>query len=517
MKETADERQKSPFDIPYRLKTEEDLDEASRRNFLDLGQTYREIELLMRSGARIVEPHALRCARPDISKDFYHVNEREIREYNVDFHEIENLGTIDDFDLIEQRIPRVIDIIRHDNLFSYLAGTSNPLRERCRSQHRLTLPTAYEVILELRRLLRSEILRTIRTKRTRSLTEDQLRELITASTLFVPSNEDVLQGLRSASSRDEPGPLFQNALAETLFVRIPRYMVGLISPDPPLLREKLLMKTYKLGLSPRQRLTICSCLPGDVPGEELTGRLERIENLCRRLLLEPDVLARLLHFVDSQKRLVVSVGNLYQNLFLNGTLAGMRKLYEPQKVMTSNVTSWTTVMRKFTLVTSISFYPRKDWLEFAKSMVSSDCSSSDLGRHHLFTPHFFNIRVFTHQKWIGNIYCLDFTEKYNCIIIDRIQIPRNIKAKFIRFFDGLREVLPVIFADVDYTQILVPQVISNHATIQKTFNSYRQRLPKARVRLRTEYTPLFESLHHPRRFRILCERKAERRDYEAVS
>ncbi len=504
MTEETIERVKSPFDIPYRLKTREDLDEARRAGFLGLGRIYREIELLMSSGERIVEPPALRLAVPELEQEFYHVNEREIREYNVDFHEIENLGTIGDFDLIDRRIPRAAGIAEHENLFSYLAAAQTPLRDRCREIHTPALTSAYEVVLELRKLLRSEILRRLRTGRNGVVSGEVFRELITASTLFVPANEDVLQGLRSAPGSRERGPLYQNACAEILFVRIPRFMEGLISPDPLILREKLISKTFRLGLSPQQRLALCGCIPGDIRSEELPESLERIGNLSRRLPMAPEVLVRLLHFLDSQKRLVLSVRDLYQELFLDRNLLGMRRLYRPQEVMTSTVTSWSTVMRKFTLMTSLSFYPRKDWLELAKSMVSCDCSGSELGRLQLLDPRFFNIRVFAEEKWIGNIYCLDLTEKHGCIVIDRIQIPRNIRTKYIRFFDGLREAFTTLLARVDYGQILVPHVISNHATIQKIFNSYRRSLPPARVRLRTEHAKHFESLRSPGRFRVLC-------------
>jgi hypothetical protein len=390
--------------------------------------------------------------------------------------------------------------------------SSRLFQDLCRRRSGLGLSDAYDIILRLRKLLRSEILRYIRTKRTRAVTGEQLRELIAASTLFVPANEDVLQGLRTVCLHHDQGPLYQNAVAETLSVRIPRYIEGLISPDPQILREKFLMKLYKFGLSSQQRLALSAYLPREASKEELTMRLERIKAISRKLSIDGNALARLLHFIDSQRRLVLSVNHLYQGLFLDPALIEMRKLYAPGKVMVSTVTSWNTFTKKFTFVSSLSFYPRKDWLEFAKSTVSSDCSHSELGRQQLLTSHFFNIRVFENDKWIGNVYCLDFTERYGYIIIDRIQIPRNIQAKYIKFFDGFREVLEEIFADVDYHQILVPLAISNNATIQKIFHSYRKFLPVAQVKLHTSYTKFFESLRHPRRLHILCTKKKEETD-----
>ena len=51
---------------------------------------------------------------------------------------------------------------------------------------------------------------------------------------------------------------------------------------------------------------------------------------------------------------------------------------------------------------------------------------------------------------------LDFCEEYNSLLIDRVQIPRALKATYQQFFDYLKEVLIEMFEDVCYQYILLP-------------------------------------------------------------
>lgn len=92
-----------------------------------------------------------------------------------------------------------------------------------------------------------------------------------------------------------------------------------------------------------------------------------------------------------------------------------------------------------------------------------------------------------HDTWIGNIYMLDFTDR-GILLIDRIQIPKDIPAGFMLFFKGLAEVFQEMFSVTAYKEILMPRTISNHNKIQAVFNKYKDTLPKNGF---TSIIPLF--------------------------
>ena len=98
---------------------------------------------------------------------------------------------------------------------------------------------------------------------------------------------------------------------------------------------------------------------------------------------------------------------------------------------------------------------------------------------------------------------LDFTDKQGFLLIDRIQIPRDLRVLYHRFFDHLREALEELFIDVPYKSIIVPMAISNHKTLQNVFNSYRKKLPSVSVDFGNHGSKSFESIFKRQKYYVL--------------
>jgi hypothetical protein len=496
------------FEIPYRLENPEAISEAIGKNLLNIGKGYAPMLALARTGLRLSHPPALRKARKHVRKEFYRVNEKKIREYNIEYREISNLPLIDNFPKIEAGIPWAGELVGYSNLLSVLMSSPEGVRKACRIDSATRPVMAYESVLALRKLLRFEMLSYARTKQTKHIPLEDLKRLLVANTLYLPANEDVLQALRDSTTNTSKQSLYQNALAELLFARLPRFMEGLVSVDPLMIRRKLSSKLSKLDMTARHRLSLYGYFQTDVSHGDLLPTLNRINAIAQRLTLTAQTKERIHSYIESLERGISYFRTLYRDWFLGPELTLMSKLYSPGNVMSCKISSWKTLMKTYTLVTTLEFYPTKDWMDLQKGSVSMDCSKSDLGEKQLLSPNFFNIRIFRNSKWIGNIYMLDFTRECGCIIVDRIQIPRGIRAKYIQFFDHLREGFEEIFEDVEYDMILLPLRISNHESIQKAFNQYRVKLPKKKIKLRTRLTRYFESLGHPRSFHVLCSKES---------
>lgn len=152
----------------------------------------------------------------------------------------------------------------------------------------------------------------------------------------------------------------------------------------------------------------------------------------------------------------------------------------------------------------MELYPTKDFLDICKGVVSGDCVTEVLGENHLRESRYFSIRIFMDRKWIGNIYMLDFTDTKGILLVDRIQIPRNLRVLYHRFFDHLRDAFGELFASVPYETIIMPLTISNHKTLQKVFNAYRKKLPSVAVDFGNSETKIFESTNRLQRYCVLA-------------
>jgi len=218
---------------------------------------------------------------------------------------------------------------------------------------------------------------------------------------------------------------------------------------------------------------------------------------------------RLHHYLLALRRSLTRAPALYQELFLpSRELQQMRALHVPGRVLKASVTYADKILRTRTKQEELHFYPTKDYLDLCRGQFSGDCVNGGLSEQQLATPNFFNVRVFSAGHWIGNIYLLDFTEEQGALLIDRVQIRREMKVPYLEVFAQLTQALRELFEAVPYTYILAPLSISNHATIQKAFNTYRKKLPTRRVDLASTHARYFESLQAGSTYHILCQKEA---------
>jgi hypothetical protein len=64
-----------------------------------------------------------------------------------------------------------------------------------------------------------------------------------------------------------------------------------------------------------------------------------------------------------------------------------------------------------------------------------------------------------------------------------------------------------MFEALPYECILAPLAISNHATIQKAFNTYRKKLRKHEVQLPCTHARYFDSLRTGSGYYALCQKE----------
>lgn len=483
------------FEKPFRLETLADIEEARRANLLGIGKEgFLRMRALAQKQGQPPLPPALELAKKLVKKDFFMMRQEKRGGSDRRFEQAENLPLLEDFPLIAEKLPWVQALALHRDLFSHLRTLAPELRKTLGLEGNRRPTQAYESMLTLRKFFRLEMLSVVRTRRTKALDREEFRKLLTASTLFLPSNEDVLTGIRQSAGMPGREVLFQNCLAELLFSRLPRFMEGLAATQSGMVRRKLFAKLAKLGLSGRQRLSLSGYIPLEVSAKELAGVLGRIESVAGRMSLPEETKKSLVSFVRSLDSQANAVRKVYRELFLGTELSLLQTRYRPRPVMRQGTRSWETIVQTATLQATLEFYPTKDWMDLMKGRFSSDCSGFALGEMQLLCPHFFNVRIFEGLKWIGNIYMLDLTRERGALLVDRIQIPRALRVDFLRFFDSLREVFEEMFAQVPCREILLPLGISNHHSVQTAFHRYRKKLAKRRLRVTIPAGEHFESL-----------------------
>lgn len=495
-----------PFDIPYRIENLEAISEAIRTNFLGIGSQYLSMHALAKKIGSLDIPPALSNAREFVKKSFLRIDEKKIAQCGLDYREIANLPLVENFSAIEDAIPWAAGFAAHANLFALLASFPEEVRRACRIEPATNLLGAYESVRAMRGLLQNEILAYARTRRTKRIGVENLRRLMVAHALFQPGNEDLLQALRQSLRDDSNLALRQNALAELLFCRLPRFVEGLTRVEPKRIRKKLVSKLNRLELTANQRTNLLGYFEPNIGEPDLLTVLDRTGSIARQILLSDGTRQKLCDFIGSLENDVVSIRRLYDHWFLTAELRRMRKIYTPRNVMEYRLAVRQDLVRTLVHTISLTFYPTKDWLDYCKGKTSSDCSIHHFNKEHLLTPSFFNVRIFHESDWIGNIYMLDYTRENGCLLVDRIQIPRGIQAGYVQFFDHLREVFEDLFEDVGYEHILLPLRISNHASIQKAFNGYKKGLEKRSVRFPLRGRSCFESLDQKEKYYILSSR-----------
>jgi hypothetical protein len=94
-----------------------------------------------------------------------------------------------------------------------------------------------------------------------------------------------------------------------------------------------------------------------------------------------------------------------------------------------------------------SMFPVRDLLNYLKGVVSDDCSAdAQRAERHALHPRFFCMRIFWGRAWVGNAYCLDFSQDHGAVVIDKLQIPDAAElitdqGAFVALLDGLVDLL----------------------------------------------------------------------------
>ena len=495
--------------IPYRLETLEDINNALHGDLLN-GVDYKRL-LHFAKETTLHKPHALIKSKKKVTKDFTIVDEEKIRDVKINISEVADLPLIPQYPLIEEDLPWIDDIICHENIFHFFHSFPLEIRKHFLLEHRPDSPAAmFSAILAIRKVLKKDLIVYVKAHKPSTLSLVQFKKSLVALTVFEPKNEDVLLALKTEKT-DENSSLHQNAVAEILFARLPRTIQLLLNINANIMVKRLSLKMTHLKLSSRYIINLMGYInKTNITFDSLYKALNRIDGVAMKISIPQESQKKLHDYIESMKKNMHRAPLVYRTLFLNPVLETYQKLYrstkviKPEKTITRTVTERT--VRRYTKLSTLDFYATKDFFDLIKSKYSRDCTNTYLGERQLMTSCFFNIRIFKGKKWIGNIYMLDFCEEHDSLIIDRIQIPRQIKASYLQFFDYLREVLIEMFEDVRYKYILMPLRISNHGTIQKIFNAYKKKLTKKANFIDSTFADRFESLNGKKTYYVLHKR-----------
>lgn len=496
----------NPFDIPYRLDSAEVVAQAMQANFMEIGRPVYRKMLSLAEGVNLETPPALRDARKKVSKNFLIVRNEKVRELNVHYDEIASLDIVDSFSLIEEAMPGLKDLVGVE-AHAFLSRFPMHMQQVFSATEPVSLSNLVEIRLALSRLLKQEMYSYVTTQRTKNMTVDQFKQLLALCAIHDVRNSDVMIGLKAGTTT------YQNACAELLFVRLPRFIERLVFVESHTIRHKLFSKIAKLDMPSQQKMNLYRYFPMNVHAKDLFSLLSKIDVIVQRMSLHDVVRSKLRDYLRSLIQSIQRARLIYADLFLKGELEYMQKLYVPKDVMKSTKSYHDVIISTYTRINTLEFYPTKDYLDLCKGRTSDDCSNEFyLGEKHLLTPNFFNIRIFRDSQWIGNIYMLDLTIESEVLLLDRIQIPRYIDSDYVKFFDHLKEALDEMFAEVGYRFILVPRTISNHNSIQKVFNRVKDRLPKETLKFGVIGRPVnsssFESLGQGPSYYVLSEKLA---------
>ncbi|NMC94607.1 MAG: hypothetical protein GYA68_08845 [Syntrophorhabdus sp.] len=498
-----------PLQIPYRLETPEDVIRAMEENLLCIGKNYQRI-LLVSKLYPLSFPPAYEAARKEARKDFFRVRKDKIREVSVEFEEIESLNLISGFESIENQVPWLKGILEHRDIFSFIKQMPDSVQKRCRlSSFQSNPSTMVESFTAIRRLLKQELLSYVLSKKTKSVSLDEMKRFIGAYVIFGKSNRDVYEALKLGLNKNSENHivLYQNACAEILFARIPTFISELIILEPDTIRQKVFSKIAKLDIRPKQCLGLYSYFPMGLPGNKVVPALKKMSQVAMRMAIADDVKTRFHDYIKVMSENIENRQSLYTRLFLNKELEKIQRLYVPRDVMKYHVSYRDVIRATYTEKTTILFYPTKDYMDLFHGTFSSDCVGLDLAQKHLTDPAYFNIRIFKNGRWKGNIYMLDLTDR-GILMVDRIQIPRSINAEYMQFFKSLKEVFQEMFSKVDYDEILIPLTISNHDIIQRVFNKFKDGLQKRWINFDTSRWCHFESIVNNKKqeFCVLCKK-----------
>ena len=506
--------------LPYRLETLRDIREATRACLLGLEERHFVAMLRLARGLCLEKPDALLQAKPVATREFFTLRRETVRRERAVIEEaLMALPLVFRFQLIEGSIPWAGEVAGQEDLFSCLKGLiPNGARLFSLDAGELTPIRAYQSGIQIRRALKRQLLHFARTGRPKGLDRDNLKKTLSAFVLFDPRNEDLLKAFR-VSMAENREDIYQNALAELLFRRIPSLIDGATLLPVRLIRSKFIAKLESMKLRANHRTHLLGYFPPEARQDEMPGVLERISSVIAGSTILDEQKRRISDYVQSL-RLTIDRGSiLYRDLFLNSDLEKMRLLHKSVPLLQTVVRYDERIVQTHMHSETLSFYPTKDYFDLCKGFFSNDCVDLSLSKKQLQVRNHFNIRIFEGKQdgfWIGNLYFLDMTRENGCLILDRIQIPRELKRNYRNFFAHLRDVLWELFEDVDYTAVLAPLAISNHAAIQKLFNIHRKALQPGMVPGETPYDKLFESLSKREAFRVLVEKDHRKQVRQSV-
>ena len=491
--------------IPYRLETKEDILRAQKENLLKLGEEYEVIRAVQRR-LSIEKPPALEAAR-EVHKDFYRIKDEKREEVKVEHLERSGIGRVESFHRVELALPWVTDLARCRDFLDFLQEFPPEVRALVHATPRpATMAGELETVLASQKLIKDEALAISRTGRPRHMTREDLRRLIAGRALFEPGSRNLLDSLRSSlDDRPDAANIYQHMCCELLFHRIPALVSLLARIDPKLLRQKFLSRIAKIGVTPQQKMALYAYIPHDVTERSLFPAMEKVSAMARKIL-KPEQADLIDDHITGARHQAGAVKGLYDSLFLSPELRQMRRLYQPLEPGKVKRTVSERIVATHTHLATLSFYPTKDYMDVSKARFSGDCTGLDLSEKQLGARQFFNIRVFQKEKWIGNIYMLDFTMEQKALVVDRIQIPRDFNAEYLHFFRHLMEIFQEMFSSVEYRDILLPLRISNHGAIQTSWNAYRKPLKRREVNIDMGASAYFESVDGARgkgRFYVL--------------
>lgn len=500
--ETSDE-------IPFRIETPEAILMAMQTRILDEDVDYRYLYAFARKN-HISIPNALKHARKRVEKDFHKFRQEKKRQLRIGHIEVSGLSTIGNFTEIEAILPWLREIAEHTNLLDFLRRRFGPMLQKAgmTGLEKESPKSMLNALLHLDSILRDELLAYLHRKSPRNFSVDELRQVLCARIIFDSGNEDLLIALRKYLQDNSKELFYHNACAELIFSRLPEFLSRVMDIKAKLIRQKLSHKITKLSISSQHKVFLCGYLR-ELSDEQLMKVLKKIDTVSKRLPgMSSNTRMKLHSYILSIRYLINSSKMLYKRLFLtNRVVQQMYPLYVPKNVLRLRISYEDVILKEYTSLVKLIFYPTKDYLDLYKCLTSDDCTRHTLGEKHLLTHNFFNIRIYSGSSWIGNIYMLDLMKEYGILLLDRIQIPRGINAEYMLFFQDLKEAMEDIFTEVSYKYILLPLKISNHKTIQDIFNTYKERLSKSTVSMKMPFAKHFESLKDGECFYILSKKE----------
>jgi hypothetical protein len=353
------------------------------------------------------------------------------------------------------------------------------------------------------RLIKRELLHYVKTGRTKTVDCDYLKRLMTAMTLFDLPQQDVLHLLKKGGATDDYTVPYQNILAEMLLVRLPQTMGNIVMSDPLALRQKIFSRIARLDITARQKMTLYGYCQNISKPQQLMDSMVKMMQVSARMSLSPETKQTLKDYLNALTSHIKKVSQVYREWFLDRDLEIIRRLHEQGHWLKAKFSYAKELAKTFTHLATLELFPTKDYLDVCKGTISGDCVTEILGEDHLREPRYFSIRMFIDRQWIGNIYMLDFTDERGILLVDRIQIPRNLKILYHRFFDHLKESFEELFADVPYKTIVLPMTISNHKTLQNVFNVYRKNIPAVVMDFSNTGVKQFESVNTRQKYFVL--------------